>query len=373
MPIDPNDIRLITLDELIEEWGEGPAYALDPWLPWGQVGLHGVGGSGKTTIAAALAHYFRHKRPVCGREWADENINGGVLILAGEGQDKWGACFRALNAFHDVERTGGIFIIPQRFDMWAKGVGATIEELVWRLTERARADGQEAIDEIGLVIVDSLSAYYGHRDMNDTPTMRAFLERLDEELCFGRGPGSMTQIILHHGDEAPRGSKAFAEACTETYRLAVSQKSKHEKTVTLRPGKCRFVTQPMSWRIQGQDVTTDSGEVRSFGVAVPVEAQEAARAEREPTARAKRGAGKRGLLTLLEQLYAVNGIVPVATWRAEAISKGIVSEHRQAFHRAVESLTKDGEIVVSGDAVAPMRSVNQTSTISAFRKRRGVN
>ncbi|MBN2583967.1 MAG: AAA family ATPase [Planctomycetes bacterium] len=282
-------------------------------------------------------------RVATGTPWRGHSVRAGpVVYVAGEGRQGFGRRVRAWQEFNGVSMDGvPLFIAPAL----ALPDAAQLLELVQSVEAASLAK------EPVLVVIDTLARCFGGGDENSTQDMSRFVSACDAI----RQRWGCTVLVVHHTGHADktraRGAIALKAALDAEYRLSnngglllTATKMKEAEMPPPLAMKLATVELPGLVDEYGNPVTSAAIEVLDADTGAIVSKVVAAK----PGARGK---WQEVGLAVARQLVAGSddGAAAIDTWREKCEAAGMV---RQNQHRVLQSLARQGEVIVSGEIIS---------------------
>ncbi|WP_306114188.1 MULTISPECIES: helicase RepA family protein [unclassified Roseovarius] len=175
-------------------------YLVKGWIDRETVSVvYGESNVGKTFFALDLAMHVAAGRPWHGHliGGVNEGSNGPVLYIAGEGGYGINNRIEAIRLdqpelIQSIEGNGEFLLLPTALDLCAKGDATALVSALERL------------DDIPLIVIDTLARSMGTGDENTAKDMGAFVRNID----FIRAQtGAHIMVIHHSGKDTSKGAR----------------------------------------------------------------------------------------------------------------------------------------------------------------------
>jgi hypothetical protein len=170
--------------------------------------VFGASNSGKTFFALNMACHI-----ALGWEWqGSKTKKGKVVYVAAEGGIGIRDRLKAFELLHELDGYGDIYLIPANISL---GKDDSDHE---RVIEKIKS-----VDDVKLVVIDTLARAMGAGDENNASDMGAFVKNCD---AIRHNTGAHVMVIHHSGKDEARGARGHSslKAAIDT-EIQVAQKS----------------------------------------------------------------------------------------------------------------------------------------------------
>jgi hypothetical protein len=206
--------------------------------------IYGPSNSGKTFIALDLAFHIAMGKDWCGKR----TKQGSVVYIAAEGGIGIRERLAAILLHHEIDYKPDIYIIPTTVSLC--GDEPKHQELIERIA---------AIEDIKLIVVDTLARAIAGGDENSTKDMSELVRNCD---IIRQKTGAHIMLVHHSGKDegrGARGSSALKAAIDTEIRITQSEGTIDAKVEKQREGKTGVIN---SFRLKPYEVGRDEdGEV----------------------------------------------------------------------------------------------------------------
>ncbi|MCB0213916.1 MAG: AAA family ATPase [Anaerolineae bacterium] len=201
--------------------------------------VYGASNSGKTFLALDIACHI-----ALGRDWCTNNTRKGTVVyIAAEGGLGISERLEAFRKHHQLESFGDVYVIPTNVCL-CKNESAH-EALLQRLSE---------LDDVKLIVVDTLARAMGSGDENSSSDMGSFIKNCD---IIRHKTKAHLMIVHHSGKDENRGARGHSslKAAIDTEIRVVQQ----EGIITAEVKKQREgqTGQKYSFDLKPYEVDTD--------------------------------------------------------------------------------------------------------------------